>query len=733
MFPFCPVPVLQRSVFLAALMGLALVVGCGGGGSNPPPGPPVAVAPAISTQPSSLTVSAPQPASFSVTASGTAPLHYQWTKGGANVGTDAATFSLAGTVAADAGSYTVTVSNAAGSVTSTAALLTVNPAPVAPAFTTQPANLSLTVGQNGQFVVAVSGSPAPTLDWQVSVNNGPWFSFGVTTPIYDVFGPTLADSGRQYRAVASNSAGTVNSNTATLTVNAPVGAPAFTTQPVSQSVTAPAAATFTTAVSGSPTPTLQWQRSNDSGVTWTDLVGATLSTYTTAATTGADTGSRFRVRATNSAGTLNSNAATLTVASLGKTWQAAALVSPSIPGGILETPQIAFDAQGNAMAIWIHNDAGVARYDLWANRYVAGTGWGTAQIIFPGVGTRVNRPQLGMDATGKALVVWNLAVDPYNPLPHIMSIRFDPATGWGTASGIDNDTAALNSDSPKLAVAANGSAVAVWQQGDSLTVLNVCILKGSTSTGWVGTPAVLATGPLAKAGQVGVPDVLLNAQGVGFLFWQYFDGTNYLLTAAPFAAGVAGAGQIVATAAAFYNPHGAINAAGTAVVIWGQFSGTRLGVVANRYLPASGWGAPAQVNALGWTAFNQTPDPQITLDDGGTATALWIEGTGAASPKVWNHQTAAGWGVPEIITYSLGEYRLAGNGAGQLLGARFSGANLYASPAYLVTTADWGAGSLLSSTGIIPLNLKMDANGNGLATWLQPVTGGYALWGSLYR
>ena len=45
MFLFRPVPVLRRSAFLAAFMGLALLEGCGGGGSNPPPAPPTAVAP----------------------------------------------------------------------------------------------------------------------------------------------------------------------------------------------------------------------------------------------------------------------------------------------------------------------------------------------------------------------------------------------------------------------------------------------------------------------------------------------------------------------------------------------------------------------------------------------------------------------------------------------------------------------------------------------------------------
>jgi hypothetical protein len=539
-------------------------------------------------------------------------------------------------------------------------------------------------------------------------------------------------SGRRYRAVASNAAGTVASNPATLTVIAALTAPAFTSQPANQSVTAPNPATFTAAVTGAPTPTLQWQRSNDSGANWTNLVGATNANYSTGATAGTDNHAQFRVMASNTAGSLASAAATLTVASPAKAWQGAALVSPDISGSVME-PHIAFDALGNAIAIWIHNDAGVNRYDLWANRYVAGTGWGTPLVIFPGVDTRVNRPQLGVAADGTALVIWELMDDPYNPLPHIMSLRYDPATGWGTAIGIDNDSGTFMSGSPKLAVAANGTAVAVWDQGDSLTVIRVCMLTGATSTGWVGSPTVLVTGPLAQPGQVGAPDVILNAQGAGFAFWQYYDGTNFQLTAAPLAAGTAGVSQVIATAGSFYNPHAAINAAGAAVMVWCQYNGSRLEIDSSRCAPGSGWGLPAQVNSSGWTAFTQTPDPQIILDDAGSATALWVEGTGASSPKVWNHQTAAGWGMPEIISYTPGEYRMAGDGAGQILGARFSGQSFYASPTYLAATADWGAGTLLTSTGSIPSALTMDATGNGLAVWLQPTTGGYVLWGSLYR
>jgi MYXO-CTERM domain-containing protein len=92
------------------------------------------VAPTITTQPASLTVTAGNNASFSVVAAGSAPLTYQWKFNGTSVGGGGtgSTYNLTGAQATDAGSYTVTITNTTGSVTSSAATLTVNAVPVTP-------------------------------------------------------------------------------------------------------------------------------------------------------------------------------------------------------------------------------------------------------------------------------------------------------------------------------------------------------------------------------------------------------------------------------------------------------------------------------------------------------------------------------------------------------------------------------------------------------------------------
>ena len=90
-------------------------------------------APAITTQPTAVAVTAGGSVTFSVVATGTAPVTYQWRKDGVNIsGATSATLTRSNLAAADAGNYTVVVTNSAGSTTSSAAALTfAAPPPVA--------------------------------------------------------------------------------------------------------------------------------------------------------------------------------------------------------------------------------------------------------------------------------------------------------------------------------------------------------------------------------------------------------------------------------------------------------------------------------------------------------------------------------------------------------------------------------------------------------------------------
>jgi kumamolisin len=273
--------------------------------------------PSITVQPVSQTVTAPAAATFTVAAGGTPAPAYQWMQsvnGGTytaiNAATSASYTTAATTIANNGTQFECVVTNTAGSVTSSAASLTVNPAPVAPSITAQPSSVTVTAPAAATFSVTASGTPAPTYQWMQSVNGGAFTNIsGATGASYTTSATTIGNSATQFECVVTNSSGTVTSNSATLTVYA---MPSITTQPVSQTVTAPATATFTVAATGTPAPSFQWTQSVNGG-TFTNISGATNPFYTTAATTIANSGTQFKCVITNAAGSVTSSAAILTV------------------------------------------------------------------------------------------------------------------------------------------------------------------------------------------------------------------------------------------------------------------------------------------------------------------------------------------------------------------------------------------------------------------------------------
>lgn len=134
-----------------------------------------ASAPVITTQPASLSVSVGQAATFSVTATGTAPLSYQWYKNdGALSGATNASYTIASVATADAGTYKVTVSNSAGNTTSNNATLTVTAANRPPTATINSPTVGTTyaggntISFSGQGTDPEDGNlPASAYSWSV--------------------------------------------------------------------------------------------------------------------------------------------------------------------------------------------------------------------------------------------------------------------------------------------------------------------------------------------------------------------------------------------------------------------------------------------------------------------------------------------------------------------------------------------------------------------------------------
>jgi hypothetical protein len=290
----------------AAIAAALAFAGCAGlVSSNDSNGGTKAVAPAIVAQPANQIVTAGQTATFSVMASGTAPLSYQWLKNSANIGgATAESYTTPATLAGDNGAkFDVIVSNTAGSQTSTMATLTVNAAAVAPTITAQPANQTVNVGQTATFIVTATGTAPLSYQWQKNSAN----INGATGASYNTPATVSGDSGAKFDVIVSNTAGSQTSTMATLTVNAVAVAPTITAQPANQTVNVGQTATFIVTATGTAPLSYQWQENS------ANISGATGASYTTPATVLGDSGAKFDVIVSNTAGSQTSTMATLTV------------------------------------------------------------------------------------------------------------------------------------------------------------------------------------------------------------------------------------------------------------------------------------------------------------------------------------------------------------------------------------------------------------------------------------
>jgi uncharacterized delta-60 repeat protein len=171
----------------------------------------------VMSQPASRTNLAGTTASFWVSGSGTPPLSYQWLKagqpladGGNLSGSSTRTLTLSNVLGGDMGGYSVVVSNASGSITSSVAYLTV----IEPIITSQPVSVYTNAGQPASFSVAAIGTAPLQYQWR---KNG--------TNLAGATGAALAFTGAQkddiagYSVVVTTAYGSVTSSVATLTLN----------------------------------------------------------------------------------------------------------------------------------------------------------------------------------------------------------------------------------------------------------------------------------------------------------------------------------------------------------------------------------------------------------------------------------------------------------------------------------------------------------------------------------
>ena len=257
---------------------------------------------AIVTPPASQVVTVGQSAVFGVLASSSAPVTFQWMKGSTAIaGANGFTYTTPVTTPDDNGaSYSVVVSNGSTSVTSASASIQVVQ-PSVPTIATAPAPQTVAAGNTAQFSVTANGSPLLTYQWRKGGTN----IAGATQAAYTTPVLQTSDSGARFDVVVTNSAGTVTSAAATLTVTAG-SAPSIVTQPVGAAVSAGQSVTLSVGATGSGPLHYQWLLGTSTKV-GTD---SSIFTITNAQTGDAGT---YTVIVTNTTGSVTSSGADISV------------------------------------------------------------------------------------------------------------------------------------------------------------------------------------------------------------------------------------------------------------------------------------------------------------------------------------------------------------------------------------------------------------------------------------
>jgi hypothetical protein len=309
------------------------------------------------------------------------------------------------------------------------------------------------------------------------------------------------------------------------------------------------------------------------------------------------------------------------------------------------SPHVAVDGSGNALAVWQQSDG--TRHNIWSSRYMPASGWSTP-VLVENDPEEAGSVRIALNANGDGFAVWT-QVSTIRPAV-VWARRYEAASGWGAATRVQSNTGG-DGFLPQIAIDHAGNAVAIWHQTDGARY-NVWANRFVVGTGWEGGAFVEND----NTGDAQYAEVGMDANGNAIAVWQQFDGTRFNIMS-----NVLPSGGSWGTAEPIENdinpstlPQIAVNAAGEALAVWmhEQDGGEGQDVMVNRYVPGSGWGASAPLDGTDRSAIL----PKIVLNASGIGHAIWMEGDGTRfNIMASRYAPGSGWGAPVLIEMESGD------------------------------------------------------------------------------
>lgn len=383
-------------------------------------------------------------------------------------------------------------------------------------------------------------------------------------------------------------------------------------------------------------------------------------------------------------------------------------VTVSTPGDFASQPDVAtdLDSSGQAMAVWAEQSPA---HQIFASLFNAGV-WGTPVPVSAAGGTPAV-PKVGMDATGKAIAVWQRS-NGSNVI--IQSSTFDGST-W--SSPVNLSLIGQNASAPQISVNASTKAVAVWQRSNGTNIIIQAAFYNGTT--W-GAPVNLSvTGRNASS-----PQVSINASGHAVAVWHRSNGTNTIVQAS-FFNGTTWSSAVNLSTAGFNSTdaHVSINSSDNAMATWTiNNASTDLNIQSAKFNGTT-WAAPVTITSAPF----QSTDSRVQLLPSGTAVAVWSHFDGLNTPVEGSFYNGTSWGPIATIssaTISSLNIRLGINssGLGFALWRKFNNAasafNVQAAP---FNGISWGSPvdiTLPTDDDVQPA-LSVNSMNNAVAVWAQ--------------
>jgi hypothetical protein len=426
----------------------------------------------------------------------------------------------------------------------------------------------------------------------------------------------------------------------------------------------------------------------------------------------------------------------------------------------LHKPRVAYDAAGNALAIWEEENVGAAGSNISWSRRPAGGSWTAPAKIpdwlppppDPAVGLSLHDPVLTVGPNGNAVAAWRAMT--YLGA-HVMASTFTPASGWSTPVFLWRKHQDMPAGAVDLRIATDsaGNTLVVWAAA-GVILYN----RYTPGSGWVDGATVEGGGkPVSTLiGPANEPEMALNSAGQAVAIWRQgidipfnlpndYDlwSSRYDMATDTWTAPQQledGVGDL------FYGKSLVIDAVGTATALWSDFDGTSSFIRAAR-LTGNTWTLPSTLASANSNVTDFVLDPHAVIDGNGNIMAVWQQGDiDEANFVASRYVPDTVWGGVQVIGTYAGsssgifstELRLAGNAAGHVVAVwTLPGCILdenvpcptdVLANEYNPVNGNWGAEEIIDKEENFPgevdgnastPQVAVDAAGNAVAIWDQ--------------